>query len=125
MVSNLPGRTRQTLGSAAPAGRWPEPGGRRDNGVVRGQSLAGLLAMVLTTTVVACTGAPSTAPGTRPHETRPPAVQPGAQVLGAPGCRPASPVTRWHSFLPQVEGTAHGVTLWGLLMFPHPLPARV
>lgn len=81
--------------------------------------------MVLTTTVVACTGAPSTAPGTRPHETRPPAVQPGAQVLGAPGCRPASPVTRWHSFLPQVEGTAHGVTLWGLLMFPHPLPARV
>lgn len=27
--------------------------------------------------------------------------------------------------LPQVEGTGHGATLWGLLMFSHPLPARV
>jgi hypothetical protein len=24
-----------------------------------------------------------------------------------------------------VEGTSHGATLWGLLMFPHALPARV
>jgi hypothetical protein len=24
-----------------------------------------------------------------------------------------------------VRGTGHGATLWGLLMFPHPLPARV
>jgi hypothetical protein len=24
-----------------------------------------------------------------------------------------------------VQGTGHGATLWGLLMFPHPLPARV
>jgi len=46
-------------------------------------------------------------------------------VLGASGCRPASPLTRWQSFLPQVEGTSHGATLWGLLMFPHALPARV
>jgi hypothetical protein len=42
-----------------------------------------------------------------------------------PECHPASPITHFHSFLPQVEGTARGVTLWGLLMFPHPLPARV
>jgi hypothetical protein len=27
--------------------------------------------------------------------------------------------------IPQVEGTGHGASLWGLLMFPHPLPARV
>jgi hypothetical protein len=36
-----------------------------------------------------------------------------------------SPVILWQSFLPQVEGTGHGATLWGLLMFPHTLPARV
>jgi hypothetical protein len=34
-------------------------------------------------------------------------------------------VTLWHSFLPQVQGTGHGATLWGLLMFPRALPARV
>jgi len=28
------------------------------------------------------------------------------------------------SGLPQVQGTGHGATLWGLLMFPQPLPAR-
>ena len=31
----------------------------------------------------------------------------------------------WNPYVPQVEGTGHGATLWGLLMFPHPLPARV
>lgn len=41
------------------------------------------------------------------------------------GCHPASPITRWQSFLPQVEGTGRDATPWGLLMFPHPLPARV
>ncbi|HSR83378.1 MAG TPA: hypothetical protein VLM11_04265 [Streptosporangiaceae bacterium] len=46
-------------------------------------------------------------------------------TLGAPGCRPASPVTVFNGFLPEVEGTGHRATLWGLLMFPHPLPARV
>ncbi len=28
------------------------------------------------------------------------------------------------SGLSQVQGTGHGATLWGLLMFPQPLPAR-
>ena len=42
-----------------------------------------------------------------------------------PDAHPASPVTLWQSFFPQVEGTGHGATLWGLLMFPHALPARV
>ena len=31
----------------------------------------------------------------------------------------------WSPYVPQVEGAGHGATLWGLLMFPHPLPARV
>ena len=34
-------------------------------------------------------------------------------------------MTRFNGFLPQVQGTGQGATLWGLLMFPHPLPARV
>jgi hypothetical protein len=34
-------------------------------------------------------------------------------------------VTRWHAFLPHVQGTGHSATLWGLLMFPRALPARV
>jgi hypothetical protein len=33
-------------------------------------------------------------------------------------------VTVFNRFLAEVEGTGHGATLWGLLMFPHPLPAR-
>jgi hypothetical protein len=45
-------------------------------------------------------------------------------VLGAPGCHPASPITSGGAGLPLVQGTGHGATLWGLLMFPHPLPAR-
>lgn len=36
-----------------------------------------------------------------------------------------SPITMWNPCVPQVEGTGHGATLRGLLMFPHPLPARV
>jgi hypothetical protein len=34
-------------------------------------------------------------------------------------------VTEFNRFIPLVQGTGHGATLWGLLMFPHPLPARV
>jgi hypothetical protein len=47
-----------------------------------------------------------------------------SNALGAPGCHPASPVTRFNSFLPLVQGTGRGATLWGLLMFRHALPAR-
>ena len=46
-------------------------------------------------------------------------------ATAAPRCHPASPITLWWSFLPMAQGTGHGATLWGLLMFPHPLPARV
>ena len=31
----------------------------------------------------------------------------------------------WNPYVPQVEGIGHGTTLWSLLMFPHPPPARV
>jgi hypothetical protein len=34
-------------------------------------------------------------------------------------------VTGLNKYLSLVQGTAHGATLWGLLMFAHPLPARV
>jgi len=51
---------------------------------------------------------------------RPPAV-----ALGAAGCRPASPITPGMNGIPQVKGTGHGASLWGLLMFPHRLTARV
>lgn len=60
-----------------------------------------------------------------PGQTAAPEPTPGGRALGAPGCRPASQVTGFNSFLPLVQGTGHGATLWGLLMFPHPLPARV
>jgi hypothetical protein len=83
------------------------------------------LAMLLVSVVTACTsGARTTHPGQRTTVTTSTAPRHG-QALGAPGCHPASPITLFSSFLPQVEGTGHGATLWGLLMFPHPLPARV
>ena len=80
--------------------------------------------MVLVATVTACTsGAESTRPAKR-ATTAATSVAPRS-ALGAPGCHPESPVTLFSSFLSQVEGTGHSVTLWGLLMFPHALPARV
>jgi hypothetical protein len=65
-----------------------------------------------------------------PHPAKPAtghaaAPTPAGHALGAPGCHPASPVTGFNGSLPLVQGTGHGATLWGLLMFPHPLPARV
>ena len=96
------------------------------NEAVHGWPTAGVFAILLVSAVTACTSRAQPAP---PAEQAPAASfaapQDGEQALGAPGCHPASPITRWQSFLPQVEGTGHGATLWGLLMFPHPLPARV
>ncbi len=34
-------------------------------------------------------------------------------VMPATRCHPASPITRWQSFLPQMEGTGTDATLWG------------
>ncbi len=97
------------------------------NRAVHGRLAAGAFVLLLVSAVTACTsGAPSTQPGERATATAS-AESPAraGQALGASGCHPASPVTLWQSFLPQVEGTGHGATLWGLLMFPHALPARV
>jgi hypothetical protein len=95
------------------------------NGAVRGRWEVVLLVAVLGT-VVACTGDghPADA-GQRASVTPLPGHRVANGEPGAPGCHPASPVSRFGSFLPQAEGTGRGVTLWGLLMFPHPLPARV
>lgn len=97
------------------------------NRAVHGRLAAGALAVLLVSAVTACTsGAPATQPGERATATASAGSPARAgRGLGAPGCHPASPVTPWQSFLPQVEGTGHGATLWGLLMFPHALPARV
>jgi hypothetical protein len=83
-----------------------------------------VLAILLVSIVTACTSAAqSTQPAKR--ATAATSVPPrNDQALGASGCHPASPVTLLNSFLAQVEGTGHGVALWGLLMFPHRLPAR-
>jgi hypothetical protein len=54
--------------------------------------------------------------------------QPGAGWPGTGCVRTPSGVTAYPQAIPsfpQVEGTGHGATLWGLLMFPHPLPAQV
>jgi hypothetical protein len=93
---------------------------------MRGWPIAGALTILLLSAVTACTsGARPTQPAKQTPVITSPAAPRGEQALGATGCHPASPITRWHSFLPQVEGTGHGATLWGLLMFPHALPARV
>lgn len=45
--------------------------------------------------------------------------------LGAAGCHPASPLSLFNGGFPQVQGTGHGASLWGLLMSAHPMPFRV
>jgi hypothetical protein len=96
------------------------------NETVRGWLTAGMLTILLMSAVTSCT---SGARPTRPVKQTPAATslapQRGGQALAAPRCHPASPISFFRSFLPQVEGTGHGATLWGLLMFPHRMPARV
>jgi hypothetical protein len=82
--------------------------------------------MLTASVILGCSnGAPAVRPSKTPEGG--PAQPTSSSVLGAAGCHPASPVTRYSSFLPQVEGTGHGAILWGLLMFGHALtlPARV
>jgi hypothetical protein len=94
--------------------------------VRRCRSAAGLLAIFLVSAITACTdGARSAQPAKQAPVATSPVASRGAQALGAPGCHPASPVTLFNAFLPQVEGTGHRATLWGLLMFSHAPPARV
>jgi hypothetical protein len=94
---------------------------------MRSRLASALLLVGVVSIATACTTsavAPHPARSATEHRVTPEPA-PSGHTLGAPGCRPASPVTIFNSFLPQVQGTGHGATLWGLLMFPHPLPARV
>src|SRR5580700_10357129 len=95
---------------------------------MRGRPASALLLLCVVSIAAACTtraGAPHPAKPATEHAATPEATPNGGHALGAPGCRPASPVTVVNRFLAEVEGTGHGATLWGLLMFPHPLPARI
>jgi hypothetical protein len=67
------------------------------------------------------TATPSTMPVTRSTVT----ASPSPTVLGQPGCRPPSPITRGAGF-PEVEGSSNDVRLWGLIMADGPdNPLRV
>jgi hypothetical protein len=95
------------------------------NEIVRCWRIAGTTTILLVTAATACTsGARPRQPAKQIPAATSPAAGSGSQALGAPGCHPASPIS-FQSALPQVEGTGHGATLWGLLMFQHSLPARV
>ncbi len=97
-----------------------------DNPAVPGRSAIAVVAVLLVSIVGGCTNEASNAPGHSGQPARPTtSSRPAAVALGAAGCRPASPVTAGMDGIPQVEGTGHGASLWGLLMFPHLLPARV
>jgi len=94
---------------------------------MRGRLATALLFMCVVSIAAACTANAGAERAARPaaEHTATPRIVPSGHTLGAPGCRPASPVTVFDGFIPQVQGTGHGATLWGLLMFPRPLPARV
>jgi hypothetical protein len=109
-----------------PSDTGEEASGAADNHCMRGRPASALLLMCVVSIATACTAsavAPHPAMSATGHTATPEAT-PSGHALGAPGCRPASPVTVFNRFLAEVEGTGHGATLWGLLMFPHPLPAR-
>jgi hypothetical protein len=94
-----------------------------DNWAVRGRAVL-VMTILLVSAVTACTsGATSVQPSKPATAVR--STIPRYSQFGGPGCRPPSPVTLFRSFLPQVEGTGQGATLWGLLMLTHALPARV
>lgn len=94
---------------------------------MRGRRASALLITCVVSITTACTTNEAVSHPAKPATEHAGTLKPTlrGRALGAPGCRPASPVTRFNSFIPQVQGTGHGATLWGLLMFPHPLPARV
>lgn len=92
---------------------------------MRGPSAVVVLAMMLVSAVTACTSGATSAQPSKPATAVTSTVPGKSQALGGQGCHPPSPITVFNSFLPQVEGTGQGATLWGLLMLPHALPARV
>jgi hypothetical protein len=92
---------------------------------MRGRHASVLFLMSVVSVAAACTTNAAAPHPAKPATGHAAAPTPAGHALGAPGCHPASPVTGFNGSLPLVQGTGHGATLWGLLMFPHPLPARV
>lgn len=89
-----------------------------------GRSLWAGLPLLLIALLAGC----SSGPASPPVPTARPAIATPRLTGGPPGaagCRPASPLTTTRWGFPEVEGTGHGVSLWGLLMFVHPGLARV
>ena len=66
------------------------------NEAVHSWPTAGLLVILLASAITTCTGGvqPTQQAKQAPLLTSP-APQHGVQALGAPGCHPASPITRW------------------------------
>jgi len=89
---------------------------------VTGRPLLAALPLLLIAVLAGCSPGPG--PG-RTAQPDTPTPQLTGGPLGVAGCRPASPVTATRWGFPEVEGTAHGASLWGLLMFPHRGLARV
>jgi hypothetical protein len=85
-------------------------------------ALAAALALLPIVAASACTT--SASPGHAARRTASPApatsTSPPATLAprGRPGCHPASPTDGSASHFAEVEGTGHGVSLWGLLFFP-------
>lgn len=74
--------------------------------------------------IAACTAA-SHPRATSTGSSRRSASATGPRVLGGPGCRPPSPITRGAGF-PEVEGTSDRLQMWGLIMAQHSRsPVRV
>jgi hypothetical protein len=79
-------------------------------------------AAVLVAVVAACTGTSDTHPNSGvPGPTS--SAQRSAVSLGENGCKPSSPIAET-KLGPEVRGTGHGATLYGLLMSAKPLPIR-
>lgn len=81
---------------------------------------AAVCALVVAT-LAACTG--SSHPRSSPHSAGSPSPSASGVVLGAAGCAPASPITA-RAIGPEIQGTGHGATLYGLLMPTKPMPVR-
>jgi hypothetical protein len=91
---------------------------------VTGRPLLAALPLLLIAVLAGCSPGPASQPGPAARPARPTPRLTGGP-LGVAGCRPASPLTTTRWGFPEVEGTGHGASLWGLLMFQHPGLARV
>jgi hypothetical protein len=91
---------------------------------VTGRRLLAALPLLLIAGLASCSSSPASQPSPTARPATPTPRLTGGP-LGAAGCHPASPLTTTRWGIPEVEGTGQGASLWGLLMFAHPGPARV